>query len=421
MVELNHLRAKATALFEELSWPGPDDEAWQRTDLDRLLNKGFLSETAAHSINRHKSSVEDILTPQLPEKYAARVITESGRLVGMAVSEEAKMSGLSLSWVNPDDFPTDQEEMGLEELSRDPNRISAWHWRDCPGSLVLELPEGSRIELPVIIEETIRTEENGINLYAAPHLHFVTGESSEISVLWSFRSDSAPGSEQRSVVNAGITGQSGNNSRAYITLRQNLDDNAVFFSSNCFRVERDGYIGFVESHPGGSLVKTFSHVVLAGEGANAGLNGLYVAKEGQHKDIGILQDHVSPNATSNALYKGAVSGGGRTIFQGLINVYPKAVKTDAYLTNKNLILAEGARADSIPQLNILTDDVKCSHGSTTGKIDEGQLFYLQSRGYSPDEAVREITRGFLAEVIDGIHEVMIDILSEDIDAVLGKE
>ena len=91
--------------------------------------------------------------------------------------------------------------------------------------------------------------------------------------------------------------------------------------------------------------------------------------------------------------------GGRSIFQGLIEVAPGAAKTDAYLTNNNLVLGNGARADSLPKLNILTDDVRCSHGSTTGKLDTDQLFYLVSRGFSPQEATKELTRGFLWEAV----------------------
>jgi Fe-S cluster assembly protein SufD len=106
-------------------------------------------------------------------------------------------------------------------------------------------------------------------------------------------------------------------------------------------------------------------------------------------------------------------------FQGLIEVAPKAVKTDAYLTNNNLILGDDARSDSLPQLDILTDDVKCSHGSTTGKLDEGQIFYLRSRGFSPGEAKRELTRAFLASVIDSAPGAVAEILSADLDEALS--
>ena len=108
------------------------------------------------------------------------------------------------------------------------------------------------------------------------------------------------------------------------------------------------------------------------------------------------------------------------MFQGLIDVACGASKTDSYLTNNNLILEDGARADSLPQLNILTDDVKCSHGSTTGRLDDVKQFYLQSRGYSPQEARAELVYGFLAEVIDFAPDLVARILGEDLDVVLKR-
>ncbi|MCK5250566.1 MAG: SufD family Fe-S cluster assembly protein, partial [Spirochaetaceae bacterium] len=221
------------------------------------------------------------------------------------------------------------------------------------------------------------------------------------------------------VINAGLSAFVGANALVDITLRQNLGNRVVFFLHERLDVGRDGRIEFRESHLGGALVKTRTRVLLSAEGADARIKGLYIVGDGRHFDIGTIQEHRSPRATSNALYKGAVYPGGRSVFGGLIEVAPKAAKTDAYLTNKNLVLGEGARADSIPQLNILTDDVKCSHGSTTGKLDAAHLFYLESRGFSPTEAQRELPRGFLAEVIAGAPDAVAEILADDLDLALS--
>ena len=222
------------------------------------------------------------------------------------------------------------------------------------------------------------------------------------------------------MVNAGLTAQCAQNARVNIVLRQNLGPKDVFFINGSLTVQRDGALHFFESHTGSALVKTLNRAVLAGEGADARMSGAYAARPGRHLDIGTLQSHQSPQATSDALYKGAVRPGGRSIFQGLIEVAPKAAKTDAYLTNNNLVLGSGARADSLPQLNILTDDVKCSHGSTTGKLNESQLFYLRSRGYSPEEAVNELTRAFLVEVTDRAPAAFIDLINADLDTALSE-
>jgi Fe-S cluster assembly protein SufD len=112
-----------------------------------------------------------------------------------------------------------------------------------------------------------------------------------------------------------------------------------------------------------------------------------------------VQDHRGRNTGSRTFYKGAVKDEARSIYQGLIKVDHDAPQTDAYLTNNNLILNDGARSDSIPSLQINTDDVKCSHGSTTGRIDQRQLFYLLTRGYSPTEARVMLVQGFFEELI----------------------
>ena len=114
----------------------------------------------------------------------------------------------------------------------------------------------------------------------------------------------------------------------------------------------------------------------------------------------LWQDHISPHASSNLLFKGALFDRGRSVFRGVIRVHPKAQRTDAYQTNRNLILSNEARADSLPNLEIQADDVRCSHAATVGQLDEEEIFYLLSRGIPKDEAVRLVIFGFFGEVLD---------------------
>jgi Fe-S cluster assembly protein SufD len=129
-------------------------------------------------------------------------------------------------------------------------------------------------------------------------------------------------------------------------------------------------------------------------------------------DIKTVQNHNAPNTNSRAFYKGAVKDNGRAIYQGLIEVEQDAPLTDAYMTNKNLILGDGARADSIPSLKIKNNDVKCSHGSTTGKIDENEVFYLMTRGLSTSEAEKMVILGYFEEVLEKIPKQIVDELRE---------
>ena len=464
------LTASADNLFQQLAWPSPEDEQWRRTDLSRLLPKGALEAAAgASAANRRSAPPEAVPAeavpdpagrpepasdPLFPPNPAARIITENGRPVSLTLSEKARRSGLSVEWASFDALPPALEQAGREALQAAPDRIAAWHWRDMPGTLIIRLPRNIPMEAPIVIQEHFApaaetapaadTPPGALPApFSAPHLHIEAAESSQLTVLWSFDqaapAPSPAASNARSaaaaaavpsvakapadptpMVNAGLTAQCAQNARVNIVLRQNLGPKDVFFINGSLTVQRDGALHFFESHTGGALVKTLNRAVLAGEGADARMSGAYAARPGRHLDIGTLQSHQSPQATSDALYKGAVRPGGRSIFQGLIEVAPKAAKTDAYLTNNNLVLGSGARADSLPQLNILTDDVKCSHGSTTGKLNESQLFYLRSRGYSPEEAVNELTRAFLVEVTDRAPAAFTDLINADLDTALSE-
>ena len=117
-------------------------------------------------------------------------------------------------------------------------------------------------------------------------------------------------------------------------------------------------------------------------------------------DFRTLQDHAAPHTQSNLLFKGAVEDQARSVYAGLIRIREQAGRSEAYQTNRNLVLTEGAGAESIPNLEILNNDVKCSHASAVGSIDEDQLYYLESRGVSPEEAERLIVLGFFDDVLD---------------------
>ena len=130
------------------------------------------------------------------------------------------------------------------------------------------------------------------------------------------------------------------------------------------------------------------------------LTALYFADGERMHDFRTLQDHAGPSSTSDLLFKGAVQDRGRSVYSGLIRVRKEAPGTNAFQTNRNLVLSEGASAESVPNLEIETNDVKCSHASAVGPIDEEQLYYLESRGVPPEAAERLIVLGFFSDVLD---------------------
>jgi len=150
---------------------------------------------------------------------------------------------------------------------------------------------------------------------------------------------------------------------------------------------------------GGDYARLRSESRLEGQGAESDLLAVYYGDNAQMHDFRTLQEHAAPRTRSDLLFKGAVEDTARSVYSGLIHLLPEAQKSRAYQTNRNLVLTEGAGAESIPNLEIEADDVKCSHASTVGPIDEDQLYYLESRGVRPEDAERLIVLGFFEDVL----------------------
>jgi Fe-S cluster assembly protein SufD len=170
------------------------------------------------------------------------------------------------------------------------------------------------------------------------------------------------------------------------------------------QVQQDRHSTFT-SHAialGGALVRNDVNVALAGEGVECTLNGLYLGIDQQHVDNHTRIDHLQPHGISRELYKGVLDGKARGVFSGKIVVHKDAQKTDATQSNKNLLLSEEARVDSKPQLEIFNNDVRCTHGSTTGQLDRDALFYLRSRGMGQQAARRLLTYAFASEMINRV-------------------
>lgn len=174
------------------------------------------------------------------------------------------------------------------------------------------------------------------------------------------------------------------------------------FSHERARVDRGGNLDWIFGAVGSRLTKNFSDLDLAGEGAVGRMSGFYFTNGTQHLDHDTQQNHLAPHTTSDLLFKGALKGKSRSVWQGMIYVAPGAQKTDGYQANRNLVLDDQSRADSIPGLEILADDVRCTHGATVGKLEMEPLFYLKSRGIPQREAEQLVVEGFFDPIMQRI-------------------
>ena len=174
------------------------------------------------------------------------------------------------------------------------------------------------------------------------------------------------------------------------------------FATHHARVERDAELDWVAGGFGSKKGKIRIQNDLAGQGATSRVTGAYFADADQHLDYDTFQEHIAPNTTSDFAFKGALRDKASTVWRGMIRVEQDAQKTNAYQENRNLMLSKAAHADSIPGLEILANDVRCTHGATLGQVDREQLFYLMARGLRRAEAERLIVRGFFQDVLDRI-------------------
>ena len=262
------------------------------------------------------------------------------------------------------------------------------------GAVVL-IPRGLRIPDPIHLVFLSNAEAEWA---AHPRNLIVAGESSDVTVVETY----AGIRDSVYFTNAVTEIAVGPNARVEHLKLERESEQAFHVGTIEVRQERDSRFRSFSFALGGSLVRTNIYSVMAGEGSDCTMNGLYLLHGSQHIDHQTRIEHAFPNCTSREVYKGILDGNSHAVFNGKVFVRPEAQKTDGKQTNKNLLLSEGAKVDTKPQLEIFADDVKCTHGATVGRLDEIGLFYLESRGISAARARRLLTYGFAAEVLGEI-------------------
>jgi Fe-S cluster assembly protein SufD len=271
-------------------------------------------------------------------------------------------------------------------------KFAALHRAHVRAGTFLYLPRGVEIEHPVEIFHWITGENSSV----FPHLLLVADEMSKVTVIEHFRSldRTAPG------FSCGVNDLiAGRGAMVKYVCTQQWNEKTIALQINATVVERDASAMSLNLHLGGAYSRFESLSRLVGEGARSDLLAVSVAHHQQEFDARTLQDHAFPRTTSDLLYKNALSDRSRTTFGGLIRVEPHAHFTDAYQKVRNLLLSDDAEANSMPGLEILADNVKCSHGATSGQVDEEEMFYLRARGIPEIVAKHLIVGGFLDEVI----------------------
>ncbi|WP_019179285.1 Fe-S cluster assembly protein SufD [Microbacterium yannicii] len=279
------------------------------------------------------------------------------------------------------------------EVFQPEDRPAALAWSRSTQALHILVPVEAEYDEPIVIEAV----GGGADLLAHAHIVVEASRHSRSTVVLRHVGSAQLAQNVEIIVREGA--------QLELVTVQRWDDDAVHTASHQARVERDGNLRHIVVSFGGGVVRVNPSVELAGTGSSADLFGLSYSDAGQHLESQVYLHHKGAETRGDVLYKGALQGeGARSVWIGDVLIGPDAVATDSYEANRNLVLTEGARADSIPNLEIETGDIRgAGHASATGRFDDEQLFYLQARGIPEDEARRLVVLGFLAEIVQKIN------------------
>jgi Fe-S cluster assembly protein SufD len=263
------------------------------------------------------------------------------------------------------------------------------------GGAFVWVPDGVEAEVPIRLFQWL--DRPGVA--SAPSSVVILGKGSRATVVEELLSETAEGASFYDGASEVFVGEDAK--LIYATL-QDWGRNVYHYSNQRARVGRGGELQWIQTVLGARMVKTNSYFSMVGPGAQVYVHGFMFGDQRQHFDLHTLQKHLSDHTTSDLLIKGCLKDRARSVYQGLIQVAEGAQRTDAYQANRNLLLSPTARADSIPGLEILANDVRCTHGATIGMVDAEQMYYLMARGLPRNQAQRLIVEGFFAPVLDRI-------------------
>lgn len=416
------MRLDAWHVYEETPLPAENDELWRRTSLKELK---FDTVVPFSPLPQGDSRTA------LPDEYQA--LKSRTDLAGMVIQHNSSDSSAHLSdelakkgvvFCSLDTAIREHPDLVRENLMKravtfDENRY-ARHlnaqgvyehrgYGDTIGDLKFTtlhggfLSGGTFLYVPrnVVVEEPLHAltyfDESGVGVFT--HTLVVLEPGSAVKLVEDYAS--ADNEPQRFASRAVELILKPGSSLQYFNL-QDWAQNVWDFSSQTALMDRDTSLTWLTGTLGSAVTKAFLDTRLEGPGANASLLGFFFGDGKQHFDQHTFQNHIRDHATSDLLYKGALKDAAYSVFRGLIRVNPNAQRSDAYQVNRNLLLSQHSHADSIPELEIEANDVRCTHGATVGPIDQDQVFYLMARGIDRAESERLIVEGFFDPLLQKI-------------------
>lgn len=382
---LRALRGDAADRLVEASLPTTDEEVWRYSRIGELDLEAYAPLSEAPSTDL-PPAVASLVT-ELPGR-AALIVLRDGFVVHRELDEAWAAKGL---WVGALGEATDPEHVIGSVIDQPADVFGRMNAAYGAEPVLVRVPAGLSVDLPIVIVDWVGAEGAAV----FPRTVTQLGPASEATVVEWQTGESvgalvAPISELDVGPEARLT---------HLTIQQR--GSATWqIAEQAARVAKQATFTGHQIGLGGDYARSRVDCRLTGRGATGNLRAAYFGEGEQMLDFRTFQDHLAPDTTSDLLFKGAVAGTSRSVYTGLIHVAKEARGTNAFQTNRNVKLSDGAWAESVPNLEIENNDVRCSHASTVGPIDEDQRFYLESRGVPPDVAERLIVAGFFREVLD---------------------
>ncbi|MCA9267469.1 MAG: Fe-S cluster assembly protein SufD, partial [Planctomycetales bacterium] len=399
-------RRAAWELFQAMDWPARGGEEWTRTDIRTFRLDKFSLEQSAPS--------QELPAPLLTAgvELGGSLASLNGNSISAELSDECRRQGVI--YCSMDTAVREHGDLVRRYLGtvvdEQYDRFAALHSACWSGGAFLYVPRGAVVQQP--LHALSAMTDGGVDF---GHTLVVLEDGAEATLMTECKSTTEEGAGLHC---GGVELVLAPGARLRFVNFQQWGHGVWHFAHQKAALDRDADLQWTLGALGSKLAKVNQHVLLAGEGAYSQVNGVMFTEGKQHLSYHTLQHHGAPHTKSDFLYKAALQDQSRTVWRGMIKVDPAAQRTDGYQRNDNLLLSSSARADSIPGLEIEADDVRCTHGSTSGRVDEEQIFYCQSRGFTRKEAARAIVIGFFQQVFD---RITIESVRESLGAAVARK
>ena len=406
-LKYNQIRTEAFDNFKKLGIPTVKNEDWKYSNL-KGLEKYDYSITPGGSVD--KSVLESLPFASLESTQLVFVNGKFNKDLSSALVNE-KIKILSFQEAE-NTIPEVLNEYYGKSLDIEKEGLSALNVALSKEGVVIHVPDNQTLETPVVIRHVNTLETADIK--SSVHHLVVVGKNSEMKMAEIFQSTGEKSAFSNIVTEIYV----GQDARVEYYKIQDENDESFHVGTTQVTQKDKSYFYAATFTVNGGFVRNNLNLVLDGEYIDNHMYGLYIPNGKQHVDNHTLVDHQKPNCESNELYKGVLDGKSKGVFNGKIFVRQDAQKTNAYQNCKNVILSDSASMNTKPQLEIWADDVKCSHGTTTGKLDNEAIFYMQSRGIPKAEAIKLQLVAFVEDVVS---QIKWEALREELDTLILKK